>query len=85
MSRPKKKLPRSQSKATTAAESGDNMIVQEIIERLHPSLRENFVLLPPAGTILTPKQLEAIFGGDLRGLRDLAQLAYQSNKNEPES
>lgn len=81
MSRPKKK-PKSQSKVTTTAERGDNVINQEIAERLHPSLRENFVPLPQAGTILTLEQLEAIFGGDLRGLHALAQLAYQSNKNE---
>jgi hypothetical protein len=82
VSRPNKKLPKSQTKATIPAESRDNTTLEQIMDRLHPSLRENFVLLPPAGITLTPDQLAAIFGGDLRGLSALAQLAYQSNKNE---
>ncbi len=84
MSRPNKKPPKSQTKAHDATKDRNNKALQEIMERLHPSLRESFVPLPPAGTILTSQQLEAIFGGDLRGLRDLARLAYQSDKTEPE-
>ena len=51
---------------------------------LHPSLHASFVALPPAGVVLTSKQLQAIFGGDLRALRDLAQLAYHSDETESE-
>ncbi|MDX2138168.1 MAG: hypothetical protein SF123_08730 [Chloroflexota bacterium] len=46
-------------------------------ERLHPSLRDSFVSLPGNGTILTPEQLDAIFGGDRRALRDIAKLVFQ--------
>lgn len=51
---------------------------------LHPSLQLSFVALPPAGTQLTSQQLEAIFGGDVRAWRDLAQLAYKSDESDAE-
>ena len=51
---------------------------------LHPSLQTSFVALPPAGVSLTPEQLRAVFGGDMRALRDLAQLAYQSDETDAE-
>jgi hypothetical protein len=53
-------------------------------KQLHPSLQVSFVALPPAGISLTPEQLQAIFGGDVRVLRDLAQLAYKSDETEAE-
>lgn len=46
-------------------------------ERLHPSLQASFVPLPKAGETLTPHQLQAIFGGDLRALHEVAHLARQ--------
>ena len=51
---------------------------------VHLSLQASFVALPPAGTVLSPEQLQAIFGGDVRALRDLAQLAYKSDETEAE-
>ena len=49
-----------------------------LLEQIHPSLRDSFVALPPLGTPLTEEQLQAVFGGDLRALRDLWLLAYQA-------
>lgn len=53
---------------------------QEIegLDHLHPNLRESFVPLPKTGVALTSEQLHAIFGGDLRAFRDMAQLVYES-------
>jgi hypothetical protein len=53
-------------------------------QQLHPSLHVSFVALPPAGISLTPEQLQAIFGDDVRALRDLAQLAYKSDETDAE-
>jgi len=47
------------------------------VEHLHPSLQASFVPLPKAGEALTPHQLSAIFGGDLRALHEVAHLARQ--------
>lgn len=52
------------------------------VEHLHPSLQASFVPLPKAGETLTPHQLQAIFGGDLRAIYDLAQLAYSENETD---
>jgi hypothetical protein len=41
---------------------------------LQPSLREKFVNLPGGSEVLTPEQLDAVFGGDRGTLRDLARL-----------
>ncbi|HML22571.1 MAG TPA: hypothetical protein PKD09_13035 [Aggregatilinea sp.] len=79
MSRPKKQL-----KTCAATNVAHPQSPQIIMQRLHPSLRDSFVLLPPAGTMLTHEQLEAVFGGDLRGLRDLAKLVYKPGPREPE-
>jgi hypothetical protein len=49
--------------------------------RLHPSLRATFVSLPGGHSILTPEQLDAIFGGDRRALRDMAKLVFQTPKH----
>ncbi len=67
-----------------AAEGTDTLANREVIERLHPSLQESFVPLPPAGTRLTPEQMEAVFAGDLRALWQIARLTYQTGKSEPE-
>jgi len=53
---------------------------EDALSWLHSSLRASFVALPPAGTALTPEQLQAIFGENLQALCDLAQLAYQSGE-----
>jgi hypothetical protein len=52
--------------------------------KLPPSVADSFVPLPPAGTRLSPEQLKAIFGDDMRALHDLARLAYQSGSGEAE-
>ena len=51
---------------------------------LAPNLTDSFIPLPPPGTKLSPEQLEAIFGGDMRTFQDMARLAYQSNDNAAE-
>lgn len=66
-----------------AAEGNDTSTPREVMERLHPSLRESFVPLPPKGIRLTQKQLDAVFAGDLRALRDLVRLAYKSSEDTP--
>ncbi len=45
------------------------------LERLHPSLRENFVPLPEIHNSLTDEQLAEIFGGDWKALCDVIRLA----------
>ena len=75
---------RSQPDDLYAVEGIDTSTPREVMEHLHPSLREGFVALPPAGTRLTPSQLEAVFAGDLRALRELARLAYKSGEDAPE-
>ena len=52
--------------------------------KLSMKLFDTFVPLPPAGTKLSPEQLDAVFGGDMRALQDLARLAYQSDDGEAE-
>lgn len=48
---------------------------------LHPSLREKFVSLPGGSEVLTPEQLDAVFGGDRGALRDLARLIFIPSEN----
>ena len=55
-----------------------NSSPQLLPEQIHPSLRDSFVALPPVGTRLTREQLHAVFGGDLRALRDLWLLTRRS-------
>jgi hypothetical protein len=55
----------------------------EVMYRLHPSLITSFVALPRAGIQLTREQLYAVFGGDVRALREIAQLAYQTCQTDP--
>jgi hypothetical protein len=62
-------------------EGHDDRILKEPLEHLHHSLRESFVSLPPFGTRLNQQQLDAIFGGDLRVLSDVAKLAYPYHIN----
>lgn len=61
------------------AEGRDARICKEPLEHLHHSLRESFVLLPPVGIRLNQQHLDAIFGGDLRALSEVAKLAYHIN------
>jgi hypothetical protein len=75
---------KSQADDLYASEGIDASTPREVVERLHPSLKESFVPLPPKGTRLTPQQLEAVFAGDLRALRDLARLVYKSGEDTPE-
>ncbi len=51
---------------------------------LAPNLTDSFIPLPPPGTKLSPEQLKAIFGGDMRAFQDMARLAYQPDDNEAE-
>lgn len=51
------------------------------IDRLHPSLLDSFIKLPNDGTSLNPKQLSAVFGGDLRALRDITKLLFQPDES----
>jgi len=53
-----------------------------IAERLHPSLRENYVALPPAGEPLTDAQLTSVFGGDLRAIGDVLRLGIVKRTDE---
>jgi hypothetical protein len=69
------------SKILDEAEGRDDRILKEPLEHLHHSLRESFVSLPPFGTRLNQQQLDAIFGGDLRVLSDVAKLAYPYHIN----
>ena len=85
MSNQDKKQRKSQPDDLYAAEGIDMSTPREVIERLHPSLKESFMPLPPSGIPLTQAQLAAVFAGDLRVLRDLARLAYKSGVSEPES
>lgn len=55
-----------------------NQLTPPLLEQIHPSLRDSFMALPPLGTPLTEEQLQAVFGGDVRALRDLWLLAYQA-------
>jgi hypothetical protein len=73
-----------QRKTCAAAKQNTALMPQDIMKRLHPSLRESFVLLPPAGTTLTQEQLSAVFAGDLRGLRDMVKLVYKPGQHESE-
>lgn len=51
-------------------------------ERLHPSLRDSYVSLPGGDSMLTPEQLDVVFGGDRRALRDIAKLLFQTLETE---
>ena len=53
-----------------------------LAERLHPSLRENYVALPPAGEPLTDEQLTSVFGGDLRAIGDVLRLGTVKRTDE---
>lgn len=43
------------------------------LDWLHPSLRETFVSLPGGEELLTPEQIDAIFGGDLHAIGDVCK------------
>jgi len=82
VSKRKKKQREPQSDNSNSSEGVDSPGLREVIERLHPSLQGSFVPLPPAGTRLTPEKLEAVFGGDLRGLHEIARLVHQTSEFE---
>jgi hypothetical protein len=67
-----------------AAEGHDSQQIDDPLNHLHHSLRESFVSLPCKESKLTEEQLRAVFGGDWRALRDIAQLAYEITDCEPE-
>lgn len=52
------------------------------LDRLHPSLHATFVSLPGGSNLLTPEQLDAVFGGDRRALRDIANLIFKIDEND---
>ncbi len=54
----------------------------DVTARVHESLRESFIPLPPKGTVLSTEQLQAVFGGDLKALRDMARLTRKSRKSD---
>lgn len=54
----------------------------DVAVRVHESLRESFTPLPPKGTVLSPEQLQAVFGGDLRALKDMARLTRKLPKSD---
>jgi hypothetical protein len=53
----------------------------DILSRIHPALRENFVPLPEINNALTDEQLASVFGGDWSALRDVMRLV---RNNVPE-
>lgn len=56
----------------------------DVAVRVHESLRESFTPLPPKGTVLSPEQLQAVFGGDLKALKEMARLTRKSRKSDPD-
>jgi hypothetical protein len=52
----------------------DNQYAQEILSKLHPTLRKSFTALPDDAP-LSKQQLRALFGGDLKALRDLLKFS----------
>lgn len=57
----------------------------DVAVRVHESLRESFTPLPPKGTVLSPEQLQAVFGGDLKALKEMARLTRKSRKSDPDA
>lgn len=57
----------------------------DVAVRVHESLRESFTPLPPKGTMLSPEQLQAVFGGDLKALKEMARLTRKSSKSDPDA
>jgi hypothetical protein len=62
-------------KPFTPSKQSAQVVENNYLERLHPSLRANFVPLPEVNNLLTDKQLSEIFGGDWKALRDVIRLA----------
>ena len=60
---------------TKSSKKQQHTAIAELVERVHPSLREKFIPLPKADDVLTDEQLAEIFGGDLKALRDVIKLA----------
>lgn len=53
-------------------------VKDEYLDRLHTSLRANFVPLPESTNMLTDEQLSEVFGGDWNAIRDIVRLAGQN-------
>lgn len=62
-------------KSFTPSKQSAQVVENNYLERLHPSLRAKFVPLPKATDLLTDEQLTEIFGGDWKALRDVIRLA----------
>ena len=62
---------------TVPSDQPNRLSKHDLVERLHPSLRTNFTLLPEAGETLTDGELAAIFGGDLSAMNDVLRLVQQ--------
>ncbi len=43
------------------------------------TLSDSFVALPSLGSKLSNQQLQAVFGGDINAIHELAQLAHHSD------
>jgi hypothetical protein len=69
-----------QPKYVASTPDGDEQEYSRLIEKLHPSLRDYFLALPPKGNALTNEQLFAVFGGDHRALGEIAKLVCQSDE-----
>lgn len=75
----------SQKKPFAPPKNIDQVLEANYLERLHPSLRANFVPLPEINSSLTDEQLAEIFGGDWKALYDVIRLARKiipENVNE---
>lgn len=60
----------------TARSNPDRVATDAVVrERLHPTLRDNYIPLPEAGIKLTDEQVTMIFSGDLTALQDVIQFA----------
>lgn len=68
-----------QKKASVAAPDRAGGI--DLLSRIHPALREDFVPLPEINNALNDDQLASVFGGDWSALRDLMRLV---RNNVPE-
>ena len=61
----------------------DSQLHDALLDRLHPSLRESFVALPPAGIPLSSEQLSALFGGATQAvLHDFVRIGLSSRQEQ---
>lgn len=57
----------------------------DVAVHVHESLRESFTPLLPKGTMLSPEQLQAVFGGDVKALKEMARLTRKSRKSDSDA